>query len=174
MQRTAAWLAAMCLFFVASCSTTEADSSNTVDTSTALAATPSVPETTPPEPTTTLESEPTELVEPTEPPAFAELPLLALTEVPSTWLEPAYIDDFAIIGTPVVLPGTRSMLIIEQRGQVEEGCEGGIEPFGRLVSVDLDSRSSTTLIPELELTDTRLVAGRDGRFAFSRELIHSD
>lgn len=102
---------------------------------------------------------------PVEPPWIGELPSLEFQEATDVWGEPEFVGQFAVIGLPSLVPGTRTMLFIEQRGQVEEGCEGGVEPLGRLASFDLETGESTTLIPELELTDNRLVVGPNGRFA---------
>jgi len=99
------------------------------------------------------------------PSAISDLPAIEFEEVAGAWGEPELVGDFAAIGLPSIVPGTRSMLFIEERGQVEEGCEGGIESLGRLTSYDLETGSSTVLIPELELTDNRFVLGPDGRFA---------
>lgn len=90
---------------------------------------------------------------------------LTTETVTVNWAEPEYVGEFNALWIVGLIPGSRSMLFIEERGQVEEGCEGGIEPLGRLVLRDLDTGSSKVLLPELGLNDTRFFIGPHNRLA---------
>ena len=90
---------------------------------------------------------------------------LATETVEVSWGEPEYVGEFNALWIAGLIPGSRSLVFIEERGQVEEGCEGGIEPLGRLVSRDLDTGSSKVLLPDLGLNDTRFFLGPHNRLA---------
>lgn len=94
-----------------------------------------------------------------------DLPRLAIEPADGSWGEAQFLGDYDALGIVGRLPGSRSLLLVERRGQVEEGCEGGIEPLGRLVLENIDTGSSSTLLPELELTDSRFALGPNGMLA---------
>lgn len=144
----------------ASCSSSEADLAvdSGVGESSVSSRSTTVPSLSPPSTSTILPST-SALITPDE------LTQLAIQQTNDSWGEAELLGEFDALSIVGQLTGSRSLLVVEQRGTVEEGCEGGLEPLGRLVLANLDSGLSTTLLSDLELTDSRVVLGPDNRIA---------
>ena len=149
-----------CWMLAASCSS--ADTNLAVDSGVGELSAPSTTSTTPPtSPLSTSTIQPSTTA-PITPGGLAQLAIQAAL---GSWGEAQFLGEFDAYMIVGQLTASRSLLVVEQRGTVEEGCEGGIEPLGRLVLTNLDTGSSTTLLSDLELTDSRFVLGPNDRIA---------
>lgn len=94
-----------------------------------------------------------------------DLPRLQTQEAPNAWGELEAIGGLAALDIPLAVQGAQSVLFVEPRGQIKEGCEGGAQSLGRLMLHNHATGSSTMLIAELEVTDSRFVLGPNGQLA---------
>ncbi len=145
---------------VAGCSSGGSVAAGSEATDSPGSSTPQAPQTTSSiAPTSTIESSGEVALEPLVP------PMLATDIVEAVRGEAEFVGEFDIMSIAGVIPGSQSMVFVEQRGEVAEGCEGGQQQLGQLSMLDLDTGESTVVVPDLSLTDSHFYLGPDNGLA---------